>query len=244
MNEIPITVLGIDEVKVWESNARIHTKRNYDELKKSLTKWGQTKPILVQKSTMRIIAGNGTYQAMVALGWDKVSCHIMDIDDVSAEALAIADNRTGLLSQWDDRVLTESLKRLQEAGSLELTGFDNLELDKMLSFQDGGMFEKVNPAKPTESPKPSTPTPAPEPRQTMPDELDTPPSGIKDDAPYTDQMSFILDGFTFTLSNPQLIKELHELMQYLKDAKKAEREEVTEIVFDKIMDVLSARFMS
>lgn len=242
-NKIRIEVLGINDVHVWENNARIHTKRNYDELKKSLVKWGQTKPILVQKSSMRIIAGNGTYQAMVALGWDKVSCHVLDIDDVSAEALAIADNRTGLLSQWDDKVLTESLVHLQEEGCLDLTGFDNLELDKMLSFQDGGMFEKVTPDSPKKTVEPVEPKSDSMQKQT-PDELDTPPSGVKDDAPYSDQISFILDGFTFTLSNPQLIKELHELIQYLKDAKKADREEVNDIVFEKIMDALVAKFMS
>ena len=245
INQIPITVLNVGDVKVWEDNARIHTKRNFDELKKSLVNWGQTKPILVQKSTMRIIAGNGTYQAILALGWDKVNCHVMDIDDVSAEALAIADNRIGLLSQWDDRVLTQSLKHLQEEGSLDLTGFDNMELEKMMSFQDGSLFEKVDAGKQSQKDNPPLKKEEPlKPKQTEPEELDTPPSGIKDDAPYTEQISFVLDGFVFTLSRPQPIKELHELMRYLKDAKKPDREEVTEMVFDKILDVLYNKFMS
>lgn len=244
VSQIPITVLDVNDVKVWEDNARIHTKRNFDELKKSLLQWGQYKPIIVQKSSMRIVAGNGTYQAILALGWDKVNCNIMDLDDVSAEALAIADNRTGLLSQWDDRVLTRTLKHLQEQGSLDLTGFDNMELEKMMSFQDGSMFEKVDAGKqpPKKDPVPSKEEPV-KPKQTEPEEMDTPPSGVKDDAPYTEQMSFVLDGFVFTLSNPQLIKELHELMRYLKDDKKPEREEVTEMVFDKILDVLYNKYM-
>ena len=243
MNGIPITVLGIDEVKEWEGNARIHTKRNLDELKKSIQRWGQYKPIIVQKSSMRIIAGNGTYQAIVALGLKEVNCNIIDVDDTEAEAMMIADNRTGLLSQWDDKILTGSLKHLQEEGKLNLTGYDSVELDKMLSFQDGGMFEKVEPKK--DEPKKEIPPKKEEtPKQTQSEEFDTPPSGEKEEsASYSQQISFTLDGFTFTLSNPQLIKELHELMQYLKDSKKNEREEVNDIVFEKIMDALVDKFL-
>ena len=243
MSDLPITVLGIDEVKEWEGNARIHTKRNLDELRKSIERWGQYKPIVVQKSSMRIIAGNGTYQAIVSLGLKEVFCNVVDVDDDEAEAMMIADNRTGLLSQWDDKVLTGSLKHLHEAGKLDLTGFDSMELDKMLSFQDGGMFEKVDPKKTEPKPAPEPPKEE-KPKQTQDEKFDVPPSGEKEEpASYSQQLSFTLDGFTFTLSSPQLIKELHELMQYLKDAKKNEREEVNDIVFEKIMDALYDKFM-
>ncbi|MBP5458840.1 MAG: ParB N-terminal domain-containing protein [Clostridia bacterium] len=244
MEKIEVVMVDVDKVRPWENNARIHTKRNLDELKKSLGRWKQTKPILVQKSTMRIIAGNGTYMAVVAMGYKLINCHIMDIDDTEAEALAIADNRTGLLSQWDDKILTGSLKHLQEKGFLDLTGYDSLELDKMISFQDGGMFEKLDPEKPKPKPDPKPAEEKPQPAEKKEeDPFDVPPSGVKDDAPYDQQISFTLDGFTYTLANPQLIKELHELTQYLKDAKKQEKEEVNDMVFEAILDTLYKKFM-
>ena len=138
-----IVTLNVSEIKEWENNARIHTRRNLEALKKSLTAFGQTKPILVQKSSMSIIAGNGTYQAICALGWETIDCRILDISDEQAEALAIADNRTGLLSEWDERMLAESLKKIDEFGNLDLVGFSDLELEKMLEYQSGELFEKL-----------------------------------------------------------------------------------------------------
>lgn len=66
MNTVKIK---LSELVEFPNNVRIHTKRNLDTIKNSLKEFGQVKPILVQKSTNYIIAGNGTYQAAKALGW-------------------------------------------------------------------------------------------------------------------------------------------------------------------------------
>ena len=60
-----VVQLGIGEIKEWDHNSRIHTKRNIDALKTSLKSFDQYKPIVVQKSSMRIIAGNGTYAGKI-----------------------------------------------------------------------------------------------------------------------------------------------------------------------------------
>lgn len=239
---IEITRLPVGELREWENNARIHTKRNIDALKESLKEFGQTKPIVVQKSSMRIIAGNGTYAALIALGWDSVDCHVVDISDSKAEALAIADNRTGLLSQWDEKNLTDALTRIQECGELHLTGFDELELDKMISFQNGDMFDSIKPKeekkkeKPKESDFPSS------------DEV-PPPTKASDDveppatATYDEQISFTICGFVFSLSNMNEIRELRELIGFLKDSPKNEREEMNSLVFEAIEKLLTEKFM-
>lgn len=242
-----VVQLGINEVKEWEHNARIHTKRNLDTLKQSLQSFDQYKPLIIQKSSMRIIAGNGTYAAAVSLGWDKIYCNIVDVDDQKAEAMAIADNRTGLLSQWDEKQLTESLKSLQTSGDLNLTGFDDLELDKMLSFQDGSMFEKIIPDKKPEKAKESD-LPKTEQKETeakverqQPKEQPIP---IPEETPnYDEQINFTICGFVFSLANLEQIQEISCLMNFLKDAPKNEREEISKEVFDAIQDILTEKFM-
>lgn len=240
---INVKMVPVEDLQQWKNNARIHTNRNIDVLKNSLTEFKQMKPIVVQKSSMRIIAGNGTYQAALALGWKEIACNIVDIDDDKAEAYAILDNRSGLLSQWDDKVLTESLQKMKIDGSLSLTGFDDLELDKMISFQTGDAFEKITSSpkdKPKEKEEKKQDAKKQEPvQQPLPD----PDDGEEKPAAYDDQISFTMCGFVFALSNMEDIQEIHALFQILKDAPKNEREEVNQKVFDSIKSILTEKFM-
>ncbi|MBR4316869.1 MAG: ParB N-terminal domain-containing protein [Alphaproteobacteria bacterium] len=68
--EMELKRMKMTDISQHPQNVRIHTKRNLDLLKNSLSTFGLYKPILVQKSTKYIIAGNGTYQAAQALGWE------------------------------------------------------------------------------------------------------------------------------------------------------------------------------
>lgn len=239
-----VVQLGIGEIKEWDHNSRIHTKRNIEALKTSLKSFDQYKPIVVQKSSMRIIAGNGTYAAAVALGWDKIYCNIVDIDDQKAEALAIADNRTGLLSQWDEKQLTESLKSLQISGDLNLTGFDDLELDKMLSFQDGSMFEKIVPDNRKVKENDLSKQKINNEKDEKSKEFKSQPLPVPEEQPsYDEQINFTICGFVFSLAKSDQIQEISCLMNFLKDAPKNEREEVSSKVFDSIQEILTQKFM-
>lgn len=235
-----IVTLNVSEIKEWENNARIHTRRNLEALKKSLTAFGQTKPILVQKSSMSIIAGNGTYQAICALGWETVDCRILDISDEQAEALAIADNRTGLLSEWDERMLAESLKKIDEFGNLDLVGFSDLELEKMLEYQSGELFEKLE-----ENRAPETKA-TPEDFQkleALPEEDESKDTEAEESPSYDEQLSFTLHGFVFNLSDHDQINELKSLIDLLKEAETGVRKEVNDTVFSCIQEILTEKFL-
>lgn len=68
-----------------------------------------------------------------------MDCNVLDLDDEKARALSIVDNRSGDLSQMDEKNLLDFLKDFDKA-TLDLTGYDDKELDKMLSFQEGTLF--------------------------------------------------------------------------------------------------------
>ena len=239
--------IKIKDLREWENNVRIHTKRNLEALKQSLRAFKQTKPILVQKSTYRIIAGNGTYQAAVALGWEEIECRLFDVDDETAEAMMIADNRTGELSEWDEGNLVEGLKRLQDVGKLDIVGYDTLELEKMIAYQEGDLYEKLSPKNedkkvvPEDFPAPAEPkiqeNTAPEQKE----KEDT--SDIPAVSSYEDQISFIVNGFAFVLSDPAEIEEIRCLTEILKDAPEKERKEVNREVFASIREILTNKFM-
>jgi len=210
--------IKVDELTEFPNNVRIHTKRNLDTIKKSLTEFGQVKPILVQKSTNYIIAGNGTFQAAKALGWSEIECNVLDLTDEKARALSIVDNRSGDLSQMDEKNLLDFLKDFDKE-LLDLTGYDDKELDKMLSFQEGTLFEEDN--KPKEKKK-------------------------KKEEPVSsdDQISFVLLGYPFVLADPDEIKEFKKLMDDFSSADLETRCEMTFEVFDAVKSVLKKSSVS
>lgn len=59
----------------------------------SLDHYGQVRPILVQKSTGFIVAGNHTYKAARLLGWRYVAAVVTDMDEADALKYLLADNQ-------------------------------------------------------------------------------------------------------------------------------------------------------
>lgn len=55
------------------ANVRKHNEKNLDAIKASLTRFGQQKPIVIDKSGV-VRAGNGTLAAAKALGWAEIDC--------------------------------------------------------------------------------------------------------------------------------------------------------------------------
>ena len=225
-----IVRLPIDSIKEHPRNVRVHTKRNIDAIKKSLQNFEQVKPILIQKSTMFVIAGNGTLQAAKALGWKEIDCNILDLDDVKANALAIMDNKTTDLSEWDEKSLVDLLKELDDPkiNLLDLTGFESEELDAMIKFQEGNLFDSKktkinNKEKKKQENKNDLPV------------VEMVGNGLS----YKDQISFVLLGFPFVTDNKEQVKELNKLAPLLIEADSDVKDDITKHVFDAIQDILT-----
>ena len=116
------------------SNVRKHDARNLASIKASLTRFGQQKPIVVNHKNV-IVAGNGTWEAAVALGWKEIGVVRSSLQGAEGTAYAIADNRTAELAEWDDAGLAATLAALQNDQSIDelATGFSEEEIDKLIS---------------------------------------------------------------------------------------------------------------
>jgi uncharacterized protein YaiI (UPF0178 family) len=108
----------------------------------SLERFGQMKPIVVQRSTGYVVAGNHTLKAARHLGWDEVAALVIDLTDEEAEAYLVADNRTSDLATNDDVALGALLERMMLAGRLDGTGYTPDQVDDMLSAL--GQMPEVN----------------------------------------------------------------------------------------------------
>lgn len=114
-----IEFIGIDTVEPHPENPRVH---DLDAIAGSLERFGQTKPIIVQKSTGYVVAGNGTrLAAKEKLGWEEIAAVLLDMDDETAKAYLAADNRTSDRAKYDSERLLDLLEGIDD---LDGTGFD------------------------------------------------------------------------------------------------------------------------
>jgi DNA modification methylase len=123
----------IERLRTDPANARKHPERNIEAIKASLARYGQRKPLVVNKETGIIEAGNATWEAARALGWTHLAVVYVRDDPTTASGYAIADNRTAELALWDEETLARQLAALQEVGELSATGFDPEELRALLT---------------------------------------------------------------------------------------------------------------
>ena len=125
-----IEVVKISDLENDPRNARKHNSQNIDAIKKSLKKFGQQKPIVVDKNNV-VIAGNGTLVAAKKLRWKEIEVTRTELEGAEATAFAIADNRTAELAEWDESLLQEQLRELNESlEDIDISdvGFDAAEL--------------------------------------------------------------------------------------------------------------------
>jgi hypothetical protein len=128
---IELRTVAIADLQPDPENARVHSERNISAIAKSLSAFGQRKPIVIAGTT--IVAGNGTVEAAKRLGWTEITAVDYPADRISeARAYAIADNRTGELSLWDNRRLKAQLDTLG-AGLAGVAGFTWEEIDDLVS---------------------------------------------------------------------------------------------------------------
>lgn len=135
--------MPIDSIHPDPANSRRHGERNLETIKASLTRYGQRKPIVVNKLTNVIEAGNGTWDAAKALGWTQLAVVFVEDDPSTATGYMIADNRSAELATWDDQALAQHLKALAAEDQLGFTGFSADELEVLVG-PDAHLWDRID----------------------------------------------------------------------------------------------------
>lgn len=132
-----IRTVALDDLHQDPSNARAHGDENMLAIEGSLKRFQQVEPLVVQKSTGRVIGGNGRLAAMREMGWTECEVVEVDVDDLQATALGIALNRSASLAAWNEPVLAKLLDQLRLEDALDGIGYDADDIDALLA-QVGG----------------------------------------------------------------------------------------------------------
>lgn len=124
----------LDALTVHPRNVR---QGDVGAISESLKAHGQYRPIVVQRSTGHILAGNHTFKAAQALGWSEIAVTYLDVSDDEGMRILLADNRTNDLATYDDAGLVEVLRDIAatETG-LTGTAFDDDDFDRLIRDAD------------------------------------------------------------------------------------------------------------
>lgn len=125
-----ITMKLADLVKP-EKNVRIHTEQQLREFQRSVKMFGQIRPIVVDENNV-ILAGNGLYDTLIAMGKETADVYKYDnLTENQKKKLMIADNKIFSLGIENLDTLNSFLEDLQ--GDLDIPGFDEDILKQMVS---------------------------------------------------------------------------------------------------------------
>jgi len=127
---IPATLeelkVPIGSVKPYPRNPR---RGALEQIRASLERHGQYRPIVVNQATSEVLAGNHTLLAALELGWAEIAATFVDVDEETAARIVLVDNRSSDLAGYDDAELAALLSSLTD---LDATGWGQRDLDKLL----------------------------------------------------------------------------------------------------------------
>ncbi len=145
-----VNLIATDRVIPYARNPR----RNDGAVAKvaaSIREFGWRQPIVVDRD-MVVVAGHTRLLAARQLGLTEVPVHVAtELTPQQAKAYRLADNRLAEEADWDRDLLSLELEDLKALGvDLEITGFDDDELDHLMGKENDGLTD------PDHAPEPPT----------------------------------------------------------------------------------------
>ena len=128
----------LDRLIPYARNARTHSQEQVAQVAASIREFGFNAPILVD-SDAGIIAGHARFLAARKLQLAEVPVVVLNhLNENQKRAYILVDNRLAENAGWDDELLRLEVATLRdEQINLDLLGFDEEELTRLLADQEG-----------------------------------------------------------------------------------------------------------
>lgn len=135
-----VVKMPLSTLKRPERNVRMHTEKQLKEFERSVSMFGQIRPIVVDDERT-ILAGNGLYETLLRMGWEEADVlQIKGLTENQKKKLMLADNKIFGLGVDDLDSFDAFLIDLKD--DLDIPGFDEDLLRSMVS-QAGEVTEKL-----------------------------------------------------------------------------------------------------
>lgn len=137
MTELKIETVNVEQLKPYKNNAKIHSPDQISQIAESIQQFGFVNPILIDEND-EIIAGHGRFEAAKVLNLPQVPViRIGHLTNVQKRKLRIADNRISENGGgWDTDLLNieiGELCELEDIADITITGFNDIEIDQILT---------------------------------------------------------------------------------------------------------------
>jgi len=147
MNDLDVVWWPVDRPRDYPKNARKWSARAIAKVGASLKAYGFRQPVVVDRDEV-IIIGHLRRASARKEGFTEIPVHVAhDLTPAQVRGLRLMDNRSHEEADWDLDLLGPELEELRDLDfDLELTGFDEREIDDFLS--DPGDDNRANLAPP------------------------------------------------------------------------------------------------
>lgn len=132
-----IRTLNAAKLKAADYNPRRDLQpedAEYQKLRRSIEEFGYIEPIIWNERTGRVVGGHQRLKVLLEQGAQEIECAVVDLPDKDEKILNVLLNK--VKGRWDIGKLADLLQQLDEAGSMEVTGFEDWELQSLLMQYD------------------------------------------------------------------------------------------------------------
>lgn len=146
--------IPIDALVPWDKNPR-RNDPTVPKVAESILTFGFGAPLVARRANREVIAGHTRYRAARALldelksptitaeraaliraaRLDHLPVRLMDLSAEQAHLLALADNRLGEFSDWDDSLMADTLQSYRDmsTNAAAVAGFTDADIDLILN---------------------------------------------------------------------------------------------------------------
>ena len=136
-------MVPIGDLNPWPGNSR---RGNVKLIKESILKNGFISPLIVQKSSMQVCAGNHRLLAAQKLKMKTVPCIVTELTEAEAERYLMVDNKAGDEATYDEKAHAAMLSKLlsedpDSEAALAGTGYSTSEAEEIITTAAWHDFE-------------------------------------------------------------------------------------------------------
>lgn len=106
----------------------------YQKLRRSIETFGYIEPIIWNERTGNVVGGHQRLKVLLEKGAEDIEAVVVDLDEKDEKILNVLLNK--VKGRWDIGKLADLLQQLDEAGEMEVTGFEDWELQSLLMQYD------------------------------------------------------------------------------------------------------------
>lgn len=132
-----IKKISVDKLNAAKYNPRVDLQpedEEYKRLKRSIEVFGYVEPIIWNERTGNIVGGHQRLKILISQGYKEIETSCINVSEEDEKVLNVSLNK--VKGRWDIEKLSDILQEFDEVDSIGLTGFEERELESLLTNYD------------------------------------------------------------------------------------------------------------